>query len=320
MAAVNQKAVNLLLQHMEAGAKDSHCTGRPRRRCHRGHAPDAQVARFVLSYLDTFGYLPQELASWRDIQADDIVAAIKDFQSWFGLPRTGKVCVQTVRAMTAPRCGFPEHARAGHPSDTVRQFIRANLPRWQKDRLTYFILEYVPGISRTDFESTVHEAFQAWTRHGNINVEPVRQQGKADILIATGQGPQSHFDGPGGTLAWAQLPTGRDNQLLMRFDADETWTLDPKRRGILLLNVACHEFGHLFGLDHSRVPSALMAPYYNAAVQVPQENDDIPRFQARYGARQDAPAPPDGAAAGGEAELVVRGRFHAVWLNGKKVA
>jgi hypothetical protein len=40
-----------------------------------------------------------------------------------------------------------------------------------------------------------------------------------------------------------------------------------------------------------------MAPFYNAAIATPQANDDIPRFQARYGARR-TPAPTPAPAAG----------------------
>jgi hypothetical protein len=79
------------------------------------------------------------------------------------------------------------------------------------------------------------------------------------------------------------MPDGSDQQLLMKFDLDETWIENANQRGILLENVACHEFGHLLGLTHSQVQGALMAPYYNAAISTPQQNDDIPRILARYG-------------------------------------
>lgn len=316
MEVANKRAVGILVDHMRTGAAKTRAkiTGP------RDHEPDERVANFTLSYLDAFGYLTKELEQWKDISLGDIVEAVKDFQKMFGLRSTGKVCVKTVRAMEAPRCGCPDHCR-DHDSNTIRikQFVNANLARWQKDSLKYAITEYVPGVSKPDFESTMFNAFQAWTRYGNIEVQPTRTN-QADIVIMAGRGRQSNFDGPGGTLAWAYLPNGNDAQLQMRFDLDETWILNPQMRGTLLFNVACHEFGHLFGLDHSKVQSALMAPYYNASIQVPQQNDDVPRFQARYGVKA---AGGDGAVTpatpGDVAELVVRGRVDTVLLGGRKL-
>lgn len=315
---VNKRAVDLLLDRM---AKDAKAKPRTRAALNNApHAPDERVAKFSLSYLDAFGYLKNELAQWKDISLTDIITAIKQFQGFFGLPRNGQICTKTVRAMEMPRCGCPDILRARHRTfRAMKELAATNLPRWQKTGLTYSITDYVPGVSKTDFESTVYNAFQAWVRLGNVEVNPAKSA-QADIIISTGSGPQSNFDGPGGTLAWAYLPDGSDQQLLMRFDLGETWILDATQRGIVVANVATHEFGHLLGLDHSRVQSALMAPYYNVATSVPQANDDIPRFQARYGVRSGpavpTPNPPAGAA---RIDLAITGGV-SVYVGGQKVA
>ncbi len=75
----------------------------------------------------------------------------------------------------------------------------------------------------------------------------------------------------------------------MRFDLDERWVIGNPQGGILMRNVACHEFGHLLGLEHSTRQTALMAPYYAPSIVKPQASDDVPRIQALYGA---APVPP----------------------------
>ena len=106
----------------------------------------------------------------------------------------------------------------------------------------------------------------------------------ANVVVDIGTGQSSHFDGPMGTLAWAYLPPKHnyDGQLLMKFDTDEVWIKDMGQQGTLLRNVAAHEIGHILGLGHSSVDTALMAPYYSADVFCPQE-DDITRIQNLYG-------------------------------------
>jgi len=313
VAMANRKAVDLLVGHMSKST-------RTMSRTFRAYEPDERVANFSLSYLDAFGYLKNELEKWKDITLGDIVEAVKDFQGMFGLRKSGQVCVKTVRAMEMPRCGCPDHVRPWQNYAAVRNFARANLAKWQKDNLKYGIQDYLPGLSKPDFESIIYQSFQAWCRYGHVQVEPVRMNERPDIIIATGRGRQSNFDGPGGTLAWAYLPNGNDQQLTMKFDLDETWTQDPTMRGVLLDAVAKHEFGHLFGLDHSRVQQALMAAYYNPAVRNPQQNDDIPRFQARYGVKQPGDdggtTPPP---SGNNRRLILEGVFSAT-LDGQKVA
>jgi hypothetical protein len=308
---VNDRAVDILMNAMGRPGPDT--------REMRLQKPDDRVAKFTLSYLDAFGYLKKELEAWSDITLEDIEEAVKAFQGFFGLKKTGQVDVKTVRAMEAPRCGMPDLARDHNVQFLrVRQFVNDNLPRWRKDKLTYAVSDYLPGISRTNFDAVMQQGFDAWTRHGNLNVARATA-GRADIVISVGRGRATNFDGPGGTLAWAYLPNGNDGQLLMRFDLDETWTLDRTQRGIYLLAVATHEFGHLLGLDHSKRQKALMAPFYNPAVFDPQQDDDVPRFQARYGERT-APVPPPTPPGHRPTVRVTTDGDCSVEVNGNRVA
>ena len=282
MSAVisNQRAVDLLLNSMDMKPRALRSTESPT------HAPDERVAKFALSYLDAFGYLKNELNAWKDITLDDILNAIGHFQNMFGLKRSKALDVRTVRAMEAPRCGYPDIVRSRHAEvKSVARAAKANLAKWQKSGVTYTIAEYLPGMAKQDMEVIVRRAFDAWEAHGQINITRAASGDTPDIVISVGRGRQSNFDGPGGMLAWAYMPTESGSQLTAKFDLDEVWTLSDSQRGTRLYNVACHEFGHLLGLGHSKVPSALMAPYYNAAIGEPQPVDDIPRFQLRYGKR-----------------------------------
>lgn len=307
-----ERALNLLLDHAAKFQVESY-SGKDKALQLNVNLPtqDPAEARFALNYLDAFGFLVKALANWRDISLGDITDAVMSFQGWFGLKRSGNLCARTIKAMQWPRCGVPDIVREHHPYVKVRAWAKARLPAWKKRNLKYVIADYVSGIGKAAQQEIIHNAFLSWTQHGQLDVE-VSRSNEADIVISTGEGPRSNFDGPGGTLAWAYLPEGDDRQLLMKFDLGETWSASPEQRGILLPNVGAHEIGHLLGLDHSRSASALMAPTYNQRIGTPQDNDDIPRFVARYGKR-DQPTPPSGSAivrieTEGKVELFIGGR------------
>lgn len=246
-------------------------------------------ARMAVQYLNAFGYLGRELEDWKDITLGDLVDALASFQEFFGLKQSGILDTAVVRSMEKYRCGCPDVVSpdtvAGAEFLRVRQFAATNLPRWQKTSIKYTVEAYVSGLSKTEQDEVFDKAFDAWERVCGITVERAGPGQTADVVIGTGQGQRSNFDGAGGTLAWAYLPQGDDRQLVMKFDMDESWvgTGGASARGILMFNVAAHEFGHLLGLDHSRVQTALMAPFYDPNTASPRDNDDIPRAQARYG-------------------------------------
>ncbi len=281
------KGVTLLVAHAK---RHKHRRGAPKV---EDPASNRQEISFALNYLDAFGYLSQALSGWKDLTIEDLIEGVKKFQGMAGLPKTGDLCAKVVKVMELPRCGHPDFLRDDNVQYMrVKEFVeQARLSSWTKRALTYAVTDYLPGWNKADQDNVIAAAFKAWTQYGNIECVQVAAK-NADIIISVGEGARSNFDGPGGVLAWAYLPDGNDRQLLMKFDLAETWVLSPNLRGIVLMNVACHEFGHLFGLDHSRVDAALMAPFYNVQIAVPQQNDDVPRFTARYGVRTLPPVVP----------------------------
>ncbi|CAI4224680.1 unnamed protein product [Auanema sp. JU1783] len=79
-----------------------------------------------------------------------------------------------------------------------------------------------------------------------------------DIYFARGEhGDVEALDGPGGIVAHSGLPP----RGYLHLDADEQWSFDGIN-GIDLRYVILHETGHLLGLRHTRVSSAIMNPYY----------------------------------------------------------
>jgi hypothetical protein len=280
----NAKAVDLLVRHMEekcatkSRALES-APGGPV--AATPHEPDSRVASFALSYLDAFGYLKRELAEWKDITLPDILDGLVHFQEMFQLPKTKALTVQTVKAMEARRCGCCDLLTPCCASG--QRAITERLPKWKKAGLTYFVEDGVPGLDREVFNAALRSGFLAWTIYVNLHVEPAPTPGAADIVVGVGKGPQSNFDGPGGTFAWTELPDGSDKPVRMKFDGDEQWTADARQPGVCVHNVVRHEIGHALGLTHSRVPTALMAPAYNPVVRDPQQVDDVSRLLDRYG-------------------------------------
>ncbi len=249
---------------------------------------------FAVNYLTLFGYL----AKWalNNVTREDVEKAIKLFQQYFGIQTSGIVEPKTLKAMQAPRCGFPDVVDEKNPeqAETANMMRLVTNPdklkRWAKQGLKYYIKSHVAGIPKTAQTEIFKSAWQAWDDVCGAQISRVRTAKSADLIIDTARGQMSGFDGPGGVLAWAYLPDGEDHQLSMQFDLDETWINDPRDRGTMLFNVACHEFGHMLGLTHSKKSGALMAPYYNQSVAVPQFEDDIPRVQALYGRDPARPA------------------------------
>lgn len=297
MTPLARRAVAILLDKMKDDSNTRVKKGQGLRKERRDfpHKPDERVAKFVLSYMDAFGYLVNELANWSTITKEDITNAITVFQEMFGLEATGNVCIKTVRAMELKRCGCPDIVRPWHVEQIrMKAFADANLCRWQKTGLRYLVTEYLPNITAFNFDAAVAYATNHWSEYANVDITPCETADHPDIIIGCGEGPQSNFDGPGGVLAWSEMPDTlafKDRTLHVMLDKAEPWVMDPHERGTLLCNVLCHEIGHTLGLSHSTVPSALMAPYYDPSVAEPRENDDLRRIQARYGARKKVIAP-----------------------------
>ncbi|KAG7223128.1 hypothetical protein INR49_015887 [Caranx melampygus] len=152
------------------------------------------------------------------------------------------------------------------------------------------ITQYTRDLSQSQVDATIAKAFQLYSDVIPLDFKQI-YSGTADIMILFKGGYHGDFypfDGAGGVLAHANSP-GRNQGGDTHFDDDETWTLT--QRGVNLLLVAAHEFGHALGLDHSRNKRALMYPTYQYVntngYRLP--DDDRRGVQALYGSRTPVP-------------------------------
>ena len=186
--------------------------------------------------------------------------------------------------------------------------------RWQKDNLTYFIANFTADIDQQSQRQIFSKAFSAWSSVTPLSITEVSSASQADFIIGFGTGNHCElyriineqcsgntaFDGPNGILAHCYFP---NRDLLSgdaHFDDAELWQATSNPGGISLLDVAIHELGHGFGLDHSEDQSAIMyASYDSNNIKTTLRADDIAGIQELYGSsdggavpRQPSP-PPD---------------------------
>ena len=264
-------------------------------------------------FLKKFEYLKKD-DSAVDIALEDIMNAVKLFQELAGLLNIdGEVGPKTLRAMTQPRCGCPDAF-----TSEAREYIR----KWAKKELSYYIKNRDKDLPTNTWDDIIEQSFDAWASISLLKFYRVNRSSSANFIIDVGSGSRSNFDGPGRTLAWAYLPprNNYNGQLLMKFDTAETWVDLNSTRGIRLLNVATHEVGHLLGLEHSKIKTALMAPYYNRNIIKPQNNDDVKRIVALYGKNTENPNPkPDEPENNNKTSITLHGKIDNIEIPGYRV-
>ncbi|XP_029029002.1 collagenase 3-like [Betta splendens] len=229
-------------------------------------------------YLKKFFNLTEQRNSSIRRVISPMTKKLSEMQKFMGLQVTGKLDAETLAVMKKPRCGVPD-------VNMARFSTFGTNVKWQKNSLTYRIVNYTPDMAKAEVDDSINKALQVWAKVTPLSFTRI-MSGTADIMIsfATGaHGDSSPFDGRGKTLAHAFSPgaaIGGD----AHFDDDENFTFRSSRGTILFL-VAAHEFGHSLGLSHSNDRSALMYPVYtykNPDTFV-LPSDDVTGIQSLYG-------------------------------------
>lgn len=238
---------------------------------------------YALKYLRYFGYLSAD-----EPTPEHVSNAAMDFQSAYGIDTDGLLGRQTLEAMWAPRCGCRDDA--------------FTLPaRWRKRELTWYVDQYldgVPGLSRSDQDDLQILSLKDYESVIDVKWSRATSRNSADLVVSVGEGQRDQMDGPGGVLAWCQIPQGNDQPIVMKFDKGDMWvkSADSGQRGILYGNVDRHEKGHGHGMLHISGETALLNPFYSANVGRLLEPDKKALLALGYSKSQDSitPSPPTG--------------------------
>ncbi|CAI0455678.1 unnamed protein product [Linum tenue] len=262
--------------------------------CHKGDKLN-DIPK-LKAYLHKFGYLDdytnQTSPSNNHYFDGRLENALKTYQANYHLNVTGAMDSATVASMMTPRCGVADivngtnymQTRRRHGTGTTARynFFPGN-PTWPegKRNLTYGFLPGTPEMAR----DPVARAFKKWGAHSRGRFAFVATEDDhaelADIKIGffSGyHGDTGSFDGPGGSLAHSSPPKSG----LLHFDSEETWAVGSVQKAFDVETVALHEIGHILGLMHSSVPTAIMYPAVGDGVTKELSRDDVHGFRALY--------------------------------------
>lgn len=240
----------------------------------------AGAVTFGIDYLKQFNYI-----NGGKLTPEVIKKAVKDFQERFGIDPDGDIGPHTLRAMAYPRCGC---------SDAEKLVEDATKPnKWGYKNLKLYIEDYVPGLTKDEMESIIKDVFSKVSKVIDVTFELTKKTSEANFIVRVSSDPREELGSPSGVLAFQYLPPSFNytgEALEGVFDGAENWVGDRGGKGIKFRNVFTHEvIGHGLGLQHSKVKTALMAPFYDPDVAFLVSPDDVERLVALYGAAKDAP-------------------------------
>ncbi|KAM4828208.1 stromelysin-1-like isoform 2-T2 [Thomomys bottae] len=259
------------------------CSGYPLDGPARGKEGSMEL---VQQYLENYYNLEKDAKQFvKRKDSSPVVKKIQEMQQFLGLEVTGELDADTMQVMGRPRCGVPD---VGHFATFP------GTPKWEKNHLTYRIVNYTPDLPRQAVDSAIEKALRVWAEVTPLTFSRM-YEGEADIMISFAvreHGDFIPFDGPGMVLAHAYAP-GPGVNGDAHFDDDESWTDDT--RGTNLFLVAAHELGHSLGLLHSANREALMFPVYKTFTDLATfrlSQDDVNGIQSLYGPPLSSPEAP----------------------------
>ena len=246
----------------------------------------------AIEYLVKYGYLGNQSDSYLmpDGRPDrHSRKALLDFQSFFGIHKTGEIDEETLKMMAMPRCGVKDRFEDETQNDYYVLFDR----KWEKTNLTYKVNKYSTKITRAEVDYAIMSAMRAWESVTNIKFEK-RRAGLVDIDISFEKGLHPPcgrpFDGPGlsdgkkaNELGHAFYPGRYRSSGDIHMDDTEPWTIKLSKGRAFLIPILIHELGHSLGLKHSTELDSIMAPTIPTKENKKLHEDDIKGIRSLYG-------------------------------------
>lgn len=234
--------------------------------------------------LTRFGYLRGSFEPGTFCRATQ--RAVRRYQRFYKLKADGIVGPITKGSLETRRCGVADIPVSPGGEGLSAPFVLRGC-QYDRHDLSYAFINGTPDLSGSREQDIVRQAFDAWAGVANLRFDEVEPNADPDFRIAWRRGSHGDgdgFDGAGNVLAHAFFPPpcGGPNAGDLHFDEAERWIDDPTADGILLLQVAIHEIGHLLGLSHSQEESAIMFAFYSPD-RVNLADDDIQGITALYG-------------------------------------
>ncbi len=217
--------------------------------------PDIELIRH---YLRRFGYLAaaSDIELMTGVVDEATSSALETFQEFFGLPRTGEFDEATREAMVRPRCGLPDLG------SSVAFDTRCP---WRQATLSFaFDIGTLDVAGATEFQAA-RTAIATWQVVCPLPFREVASSQNPNVLIGWRSSRDPDLDMTGGVIAHADFPPDCDivtNTLPkpLHFDDGHLWNTIGTASAFDVETVALHEFGHILGLQHSNISSAVMFP------------------------------------------------------------
>ncbi|GAB6028050.1 hypothetical protein CHUAL_002269 [Chamberlinius hualienensis] len=240
----------------------------------------------MMNFMNNFGYLtkvsPSSNMMGQLISGNEVSKSIRLVQKIAGLRETGVLDDETAAYIKRPRCGLSDETLvdALNTNNSRSTFFRRKryainraYVKWEKSILTWRLEKMTRKVPRNLVMNDMRRAFDLWSKASNLQfnyIDYKPREEEVDIVVSfetSAHGDGYNFDGSGGVLAHAFMPTGSDIAGDLHLDEEEKWKThyDLEKNpgdGMSILWVATHELGHSLGLDHSNDINAIMFPSY----------------------------------------------------------
>lgn len=156
--------------------------------------------------------------------------------------------------------------------------------RWGTTDVPWALIDNIPGVPEEDYRKASEWADRQIMGVCGVKLKEVQSASGARVLLTS-----QRIDGPGGTLAQAELPCGRIQRVRLWCDSTDRWDVQWKNWGdrvqsgrIPLYLVVLHEKLHNLGLPHTNQPGNVMNPSLQTGLR--RLGDwDISELRRRYG-------------------------------------